>query len=75
VSETNIEVLGACGLVGYVFMGVYKECKNTRLADDDDCPADLVRRLGETEWVEATESDKLYIVRYWCQTMMRVRLV
>jgi hypothetical protein len=56
-------------------MGVYKEVKNIRLQDDDDCPADLVRRLGEAEWAAATDSDKLYIVRYWCQTMMRVRLV
>jgi hypothetical protein len=68
-------MIGACGLVGYAFMGVYKEVKNIRFQDDDDCPADLVRRLGEAEWAAATDSDKLYIVRYWCQTMMRVRLV
>lgn len=67
--------LGACGLVGYSSVGIYKEIRNIKITDKDECPADLVRKLGEAEYVNATDSDKLYIVRVWCQTMMHVRLV
>ena len=57
-------------------MGIYKEIRNIKFADDDEtCPADLVRKLGEAEYAAATDSDKLYVVRVWCQTMMHVRLV
>jgi hypothetical protein len=67
--------IGACGLVGYPLVGIHKEIRNIKITDKDRCPADLVRKLGEAEYANATESDKLYVVRVWCQTMMHVRLV
>lgn len=67
-------LLGACGLIGYTSVGIYKEIRNIKLADDDSCPADLVHQLGEVELASATESDELYVVRVWCQNMMPVRL-
>ncbi|KAH7385503.1 hypothetical protein DE146DRAFT_759733 [Phaeosphaeria sp. MPI-PUGE-AT-0046c] len=66
---------GASGLVGYPLLGFYKELSNIKLADDDECPGDLVHKLAEAEMVIATESDKLYVVREWCQTTMPMRLV
>ncbi|KAH3905903.1 hypothetical protein HBI56_162330 [Parastagonospora nodorum] len=67
---------GAVGVLGYTSVGIYKEIRNIKFADDDEtCPADLVRKLGEAEYAAATDSDKLYVVRVWCQTMMHVRLV
>ncbi|KAH7072144.1 hypothetical protein BKA63DRAFT_544524 [Paraphoma chrysanthemicola] len=68
-------VLGACGLVGYTSVGVYKSIRNIKLPAEEVCPADLVHKLGEAEYNMATDADKLYVVRVWCQTMMRVRLV
>lgn len=65
----------ASGLVGYPMLGVYKELSNVKLADDYECPADLVHKLAQAEMAIATESDKLYIVREWCQTTMPMRLV
>lgn len=56
-------------------LGVYKELSNVKLADDYECPADLVHKLAQAEMAIATESDKLYIVREWCQTTMPMRLV
>jgi hypothetical protein len=73
--RTDDHVTGACGLVGYPLVGIYKEIRNIKIADKDKCPADLVRKLGEAEYAAATDSDKLYVVRVWCQTMMHVRLV
>ena len=55
-------------------MGVYKSIRNIKVSNKDECPADLVRRLGEDEYSNATDADKLYVVRVWCQTRMRVRL-
>jgi hypothetical protein len=65
---------GACGLLSYSFVGIYKEIRNVKLSDKDKCPADLVRKLGEEEYGLATDADKLYVVQVWCQTMMHVRL-
>jgi hypothetical protein len=39
-----------------------------------DDPAELVRSIGEAEYQQASDADKLYIVRLWCQTQMRVRI-
>jgi hypothetical protein len=66
---------GACGLIGYPSVGVYKSIRNIKTSNKGECPTKLVRRLGETEYQSATDADKLYIVRVWCQTMMRVRLI
>ncbi|KAH8725638.1 hypothetical protein GQ44DRAFT_706876 [Phaeosphaeriaceae sp. PMI808] len=65
---------GACGLLGYSAVGVYKEIRNIKLSKREMCPADLVQKLGEAEYEDATDSDKLHVVRIWCQTMMHVRL-
>ena len=35
--------------------------------------AALVESLGGEEYEQASDGDRLYIVRYWCQTMMRSR--
>jgi hypothetical protein len=67
--------IGCCGLVNYTFIGIYKEIRGIKFANQDDCPADLVRQLGEVELKQATDTDKLYVVRVWCQTTMRVCLV
>ena len=75
VSAADEHVLGACGLVGYPFLGAYKSIRNIKITNKDECPADLVRKLGEAEYDAVTDADKLYVVRVWCQTMMRVRLV
>jgi hypothetical protein len=57
-------------------MGIYKEMRNIKFADDKEkCPADLAQKLSEAEYAAATDSDKLYVVRVWCQTMMHVKLV
>lgn len=56
-------------------LGIYKEISNIKLADDYECPSDLVHKLAKAELALATESDKLYIVREWCQTTMPMRLV
>ncbi|CAO2653445.1 Nn.00g028560.m01.CDS01 [Neocucurbitaria sp. VM-36] len=64
---------GACGLIGYSSVGVYKSIRNIKTRKQDD-PANLVRQLGEVEYAQANDADKLYIVRVWCQTQMRVRL-
>jgi hypothetical protein len=68
------ELSGASGLVSYPMVGIYKEIRNIKLADDDECPTDVVQQLGEAEYASATASDKLYIVRVWCQTAMELRL-
>lgn len=65
---------GACGLIGYSSLGIYKSIRSIKLPSKDVCPADLVMKLGEAEYDAATDADKLYVVRVWCQTMMRVRL-
>jgi hypothetical protein len=61
-------------LIGYTSVGVYKSIRNIKIPDGEVCPADLVHKLGEAEYNMATDADKLYVVRVWCQTMMRVRL-
>jgi hypothetical protein len=75
VAHANLLASGSCGLVGYSTLGVYKAIRNIKVSDKEECPADVVRRLGEVEYGNATDPDKLYVVRVWCQTMMRVRLV
>ncbi|KAF1850587.1 uncharacterized protein K460DRAFT_271296 [Cucurbitaria berberidis CBS 394.84] len=64
---------GACGLIGYSAVGVYKSIRNIKIRKQDD-PAKLVRELGEVEYAQANDADKLYVVRVWCQIQMRVRL-
>lgn len=66
--------IGACGLIGYSSVGIYKSIRNIKFTKQDD-PAAIVRQLGEVEYAQATDADKLYVVRVWCQTQMRVRLV
>ena len=74
MSNVDAIVTGACGLIGYSSVGVYKSSRNIKVSNKDECPADLIRKLGEAEYDDATDADKLYVVRVWCQTMMRVRL-
>ncbi|KAL1795557.1 hypothetical protein ACET3X_005781 [Alternaria dauci] len=64
---------GACGLIGYSSVGVYKSIRNIGSVKEDD-PVELVRSIGEVEYRQASDADKLYIVRAWCQTQMRVRI-
>ena len=71
--DTSHYITGACGLVGYSSVGVYKSIRNIKLTKRDN-PANLVRQLGEVEYAQANEADKLHIVRLWCQIQMRVRL-
>jgi hypothetical protein len=75
VFDANKDEIGACGLLSYSFVGAYKEIRNIKVSERNKCPADLVRTLGEAEYHQATDADRLYVVRVWCQTMMRVRLV
>jgi hypothetical protein len=65
--------IGLCGLVGYSFVGVYKSVRTVYDQKKDD-PVALVHELGAIEYQQATEAVKLYIVRVWCQTQMRVQL-
>ncbi|KAI4927164.1 uncharacterized protein J4E92_006329 [Alternaria infectoria] len=64
---------GACGLVGYSSVGVYKSIRNIGSAKEED-PIHVVQRLGEIEYQQSSDADRLYIVRLWCQTQMRVRI-
>ncbi|KAH7359828.1 hypothetical protein BKA66DRAFT_515011 [Pyrenochaeta sp. MPI-SDFR-AT-0127] len=64
---------GACGLLGYPSVGIYKSIRNMNQPQRED-PADLVRKLGDVEYQYANDADKLYVVRVWCQTQMRVQL-
>jgi hypothetical protein len=65
--------LGACGLLGYSSVGVYKSIRNIGSSKEKN-PINVVRRVGEAEYQQASEADKLYIVRLWCQMQMRVRI-
>jgi hypothetical protein len=65
--------LGACGLIGYSSVGVYKSISNIGSSKKEK-PTDVVRRVGEVEYQQASDADKLYIVQLWCQTQMRVRI-
>ncbi|KAI4649331.1 hypothetical protein J4E93_003647 [Alternaria ventricosa] len=64
---------GACGLVGYSSVGVYKSIRNIGSVKKED-PIHMVQRLGEIEYQQASDADRLYVVRLWCQTQMRVRI-
>lgn len=65
---------GAFGLVGYSTLGVYKSIRKIKLPPGEKVDnAALVESLGGEEYEQASDGDRLYIVRYWCQTMMRSR--
>jgi hypothetical protein len=54
-------------------MGVYKSIRKIGAAKQEE-PEDVVRRLGDMEYQQASDADKLFIVRLWCQTQVRVRI-
>lgn len=54
-------------------MGVYKSIRNIGSVKKED-PIHVVQELGEIEYQQASDADRLYIVRLWCQTQMRVRI-
>lgn len=60
---------GAAGLVGYSFVGVYKELQGINFTGKD--PADVVRDQGEAEYGVAEKELKSLIVHRWCHVMMR----
>lgn len=71
----NLEkiVLGACGLIGYSSVGVYKAIRKIGAPKTED-PAETMRKMGELEYQHVSDADKLFIVRLWCQIHMRIRI-
>ncbi|KAF2713088.1 hypothetical protein K504DRAFT_449845 [Pleomassaria siparia CBS 279.74] len=61
---------GAIGLVGYSFVGVYKEIQGINFSGKDSA-GDLARWQGEEEYEGASKEVKLEVVNRWCQIMMR----
>ena len=78
-SHVNVRMalitVGACGLVGYSSLGVYKSIRQIKVSGREKKARDVVWGLGEAEYERATDVEKLYVVRVWCQNMMRVRLI
>ena len=68
-------MIGACGLLGYSSIGIYKSVRNAAYGLKKEDPNELVWKLGQAEYQQASDADRLYVVRVWCQTQMRVRLV
>ena len=68
--HTNTWQLGAVGLVGYSFAGVYKEISNINFSGKDDA-GDVVRYQGEQEYEVTGKELKLEIVNRWYQAMMK----
>ncbi len=66
-------MIGACGLIGYSSVGVYKSIRNIGSAKKDD-PVELMRRFGEAEYQQASDADRRNVVHLWCQMQMRVRI-
>ncbi|KAL6160575.1 hypothetical protein ACJQWK_11865 [Exserohilum turcicum] len=64
---------GACGLVGYSSVGVYKSIRKIGASKKEN-PADVARKLGEDEYQQSTDADRLFVVRLWCQIQMRMRI-
>ncbi|XP_014558170.1 hypothetical protein COCVIDRAFT_25282 [Bipolaris victoriae FI3] len=64
---------GACGLVGYSSVGVYKAIRNIGSPKTED-PAEAMMKVGEAEYQHVSDADKLFIVRLWCQIHMRIRI-
>jgi hypothetical protein len=61
---------GAIGLVGYSFVGVYKQLQGINFSSKDSA-GDIVRYQGEAEYEHASKELKLEVVNRWCQVMMR----
>ncbi|EUC42325.1 hypothetical protein COCMIDRAFT_103807 [Bipolaris oryzae ATCC 44560] len=64
---------GACGLIGYSSVGVYKAIRKIGAPKTED-PAEIMRKVGEAEYQQVSDADKLFIVRLWCQIHMRIRI-
>ncbi|KAH7562778.1 hypothetical protein BM1_02298 [Bipolaris maydis] len=64
---------GACGLIGYSSVGVYKAIRKIGAPKTED-PAETMRKMGELEYQHVSDADKLFIVRLWCQIHMRIRI-
>jgi hypothetical protein len=54
-------------------VGVYKSIRSIGSLKEDN-PINVVRGVGEAEYQQASEAEKLHIVRLWCQMQMRVRI-
>ncbi|KAF2004569.1 glycosyltransferase family 1 protein [Amniculicola lignicola CBS 123094] len=63
---------GAVGLVGYSFVGLYKEIE--KLGKGNNSAEELYIWQGETERGQATDEERLDIVKRWCQALSRLRL-
>ena len=61
---------GAIGLVGYSFVGVYKQLQGINFSGKDSA-GDVMRYQGEEEYEHAPKELKLEVVNWWCQVMMR----
>jgi hypothetical protein len=64
---------GVCGLLSYSMVGIYKSIRNVGTSKEEN-PINVVRTVGDVEYQQASDADKLYIVRLWCHTQMRVRI-
>lgn len=69
VYMTNL-TLGAIGLVGYSSVGVYKEIQAFNFGRKD-AAVEVVTKLGEAEYEQASDDLRLHIVKSWCQVMMK----
>ncbi|ORX98731.1 hypothetical protein BCR34DRAFT_668648 [Clohesyomyces aquaticus] len=59
---------GACGIVGYSSVGVYKEIQKLRPANRSAVQAFMTQ--GEAEYSQAPESTRMEAVRRYCQVTM-----
>lgn len=54
-------------------MGVYKSIRKIGASKKEN-PTEDVMKLGEEEYRELRDADRLFIVRRWCQMQMRVSI-
>lgn len=63
---------GAIGLVGYSSVGVYKQIQSINFGRKD-AAVEVVMKLGEAEFEQASDMVKLEVVKQWCVVMMRAK--
>ncbi|KAF2193276.1 glycosyltransferase family 1 protein [Zopfia rhizophila CBS 207.26] len=61
---------GACGIVGYTSVGVYKEIQSIKNKGKNSL-AETIRLQGESEWNQSTEQMRLEVVSRWCHVTMQ----
>lgn len=63
-------ITGACGLLSYSFVGVYKELQGLKPASKDDFE-EAMKVQGEAEYGQTPTQTRIEVVRRWCQMTMR----